>query len=50
MNYYQIAEEKVSHDHMDDEIVAIHFDTGIYYSLRGIAIHIWTALEHPGSM
>ena len=47
MTYYQIAQDKVSHDHMDDEIVAIHFDTGVYYSLRDTAIQLWKAMEQP---
>ena len=47
MVFYQIAQDKVSHDHMDDEIVAIHFDTGVYYSLRESAIHLWKAMERP---
>jgi hypothetical protein len=44
---FQIAKDKVSHDLLDGEIIAIHFETGTYYSMRGTAAEIWLKLSDP---
>lgn len=44
MAEYRIRTPQVVHETVDDEVVAIDFDTGRYYSLRGPAAEVWTAL------
>lgn len=44
MAEYRIRTPQVVHETVDDEVVAIDFDTGRYYSLRGPAAAVWTAL------
>jgi len=39
--YYTIASHKVAHEIIDGEAIVIHFDTGNYYSLAGIASQLW---------
>ena len=49
MTLYQISADKVSHDLLDGEVIAIHFETGFYYSLRGTAAQLWEVLRQPVS-
>lgn len=47
---YRIRTPQVVHETVDGEVVAIDFDTGSYYSLRGSAEVVWSALgneAHP---
>jgi hypothetical protein len=44
---FQIAKDQVSHDLLDGEIIAIHFETGTYYSMQGTAAEIWLKLADP---
>lgn len=44
MPEYRIRTPKVVHETVDGEVVAIDFDTGSYYSLRGPAEAVWSAL------
>jgi hypothetical protein len=39
--YYKILDQKVAHEVIDGEAIVIHFDTGNYYSLNGVAGQIW---------
>ncbi len=41
---YRIRTPHVVHETVDGEVVAIDFDTGSYYSLRGPAEVVWSAL------
>ena len=41
---YRIRTPQVVHETVDGEVVAIDFDTGSYYSLRGPAEAVWSAL------
>jgi hypothetical protein len=47
---FQIAKDQVSHDLLDGEIIAIHFETGTYYSMRETAAEIWLKLADPISL
>ena len=45
---FRVNSPNVIHDTIDGEVVAINLDTGTYYSLRGSAAAIWSALQcHP---
>ncbi len=35
--------ERVAHDRIDDEVVAIQLETGEYFSMRGAAADLWAA-------
>ena len=39
--YYKIVDHNVAHEIIDGEVIIIHFDTGNYYSLEGIAAQMW---------
>lgn len=43
MAEYRIG-SKITHELLEGEVIAIHFDTGAYYSLRGSAARIWECL------
>jgi hypothetical protein len=47
MSVYSIHRKKVSHDLLEGEVIAIHFETGAYYSLRGTATQLWEKLASP---
>jgi hypothetical protein len=47
---FQIAKNNVSYDLLEDEVIAIHFDTGTYYSMQGTAKEIWLRLAEPISL
>jgi hypothetical protein len=34
----------VTHERLGDEVVAIAFDTGVYYSLRGVGADCWSLI------
>lgn len=42
--YYRINAPRVVHEFLDGEVIAIDFETGSYYSLRGVAAGIWCQL------
>jgi len=44
MARYRIRPDKVSHQDIEGEVIAIHFETGAYYSLTGAAAGVWVAL------
>lgn len=48
MAIYQIG-SKITHESLDGEVIAIHFDTGAYYSLRGSSARIWETLAAAAS-
>jgi Coenzyme PQQ synthesis protein D (PqqD) len=39
--YYLISEKDIAHEIIDGEAIIIHFDTGNYYSLNGMAAVVW---------
>lgn len=45
---YRIDQPHVMHEMIDNEVVVINLDTGIYYSFDGIAGHIWQLLSGEG--
>jgi len=47
MSVYCVNTKKVSHDLLEDEVIAIHFETGAYYSMRGGAALVWENLKEP---
>lgn len=42
-----IRTKGVIHERLDDEVIAIDLDRGIYYSMIGPAADIWTSLQLP---
>jgi hypothetical protein len=45
MTVYRIRTPKVVHESVAGEVVAIDFDSGSYFSLRGPAEAVWSALS-----
>lgn len=43
-SHWHINEPRVVHQLMDSEVVVIHLDTGVYYSLTDSAACVWQAL------
>lgn len=37
--------EKVAHETIDGEVIIINLDSGTYYNLIDVALHIWQGLE-----
>jgi hypothetical protein len=35
----------VTHQRIDDEVIAIDLETGAYYSLEGVGAHVWSLLD-----
>jgi hypothetical protein len=50
MALFQIAKDKLSHDLLEGEVIAIHYETGTYYSMRDTAAVIWLKLAEPISL
>lgn len=59
---YRVDEQRVAHQELEGEVIAIDFANGVYFSMRGTAAAIWRALStgadlraivdcyrHPGS-
>jgi len=44
MSTYTVLTERVTHQNIDGEVIAIHFNTGVYYSMTGSAATIWGQL------
>lgn len=42
MQSYRANEPTVAHERLDDEVVAIHLRTGVYYALSGAGADVWT--------
>src|SRR5262245_53336426 len=43
-------EPHVAHERIDKEVVVIHFDSGTYFSLDGVAGVLWELLSPAGSV
>jgi len=43
--HWEIDPESILSQRFDDEVVAINLKVGVYYSLRGAAAVVWSALE-----
>jgi hypothetical protein len=46
---FTINSKSVVHENLDGEVILVHLETGVYYSLSGTATEIWTLLGHPMS-
>lgn len=44
--YYGINEPRIVHEFMDNEVIAIDFDTGSYFSLPDVAAYVWNQLAN----
>ena len=44
---YRISPSQVAHQHIDGEVIVIHFETGSYFSLNGSAAELWQMLAKP---
>lgn len=44
MQRYRANEPSVAHERLDDEVVAIHLGTGVYYALSGVGADIWALM------
>ena len=40
----------VTHERLDDEVIAINLETGIYYALVGTAADIWSTFDPAGTV
>ncbi len=40
----------VTHERLDDEVIAINLETGIYYALIGPAADVWSAFDPAGTV
>ena len=38
---YRINSQKVAYEIIDDEVIAIHLETGNYYSMEGVSSQVW---------
>jgi hypothetical protein len=47
---FEVCEPQVVHETIDGEVVAIHLETGAYYSLRDSAAVIWAGVERAASV
>lgn len=43
--WYRIDEERVTHEQIDGEVVALNLQTGSYFSLTGTSAFLWSRLE-----
>jgi hypothetical protein len=46
---YVIVEKDIAHELIEGEAIIIHFSTGNYYSLNGIAAELWAWMEAGAS-
>lgn len=44
MLYFQVNSPRVVHETLDDEVIIVNLDTGIYYSLDTSAVWVWRAV------
>lgn len=42
---YKIIEKDIAHEIIEGEAIIIHFSTGSYYSLNGVAAKVWSWIE-----
>jgi hypothetical protein len=42
---FRIETPPVIHETLDGEVIVVNLDTGVYYSLSGVAAQIWAAVE-----
>lgn len=47
---YAIPEVAVTHERLDDEVIAINVETGFYYALVGPAADVWSAFDPVGTV
>ena len=47
---FAIPERSVTHERLDDEVIAINLETGFYYALVGTAADVWSAFDPVGTV
>lgn len=47
---YRLNTPHIAHETIDNETIIIDFDSGAYYSLQGVAFHIWTLVQQGHSL
>jgi hypothetical protein len=47
---FRVGSGDVVHEVMDDQVVVVRLDTGVYYSLGGVAALVWTELVRGASV
>ena len=50
MSRYSVRSTQITHQNIDGEVIAIHFDTGVYYSMTGSAAAVWEQLVGGASV
>jgi glycosyltransferase involved in cell wall biosynthesis len=40
----------IVHERLDDEVVAIDLERGVYYGMAGTAADVWRSFEHPATL
>jgi hypothetical protein len=46
---FAIRVPAITHERLDDEVIAINLETGIYYALVGPAADVWSCFDPAGS-
>ena len=47
---YAIPRVSVTHERLDDEVIAINLESGFYYALVGVAADVWSAFDPAGTV
>jgi hypothetical protein len=47
---FRPASSEIVHDIIDDQVVVVRLDTGVYYSLAGVAALVWTGLSRGATL
>jgi hypothetical protein len=47
---FAIRRRGVTHERLDDEVIAINLDTGSYFALVGPAADVWSAFDPAGTV
>jgi len=45
-----VRELWITHERLDDEVIAINLETGVYYAMVGSAADIWSAFQPSGTV
>jgi hypothetical protein len=47
---FRMASAEVVHDVIDDQVIVVRLDSGMYYSLEGVAALVWTGLARGATL
>lgn len=47
---FRVASDEIVHDVIDDQVVVVRLDTGVYYSLGGVGALVWAELARGTSV